>query len=67
MKLLIDIDVSAHYAYMILTTKNYKNKVALQQFFYFNYKLLIQNYDIRNKILRIAKTGSWQADVLVVL
>jgi len=31
-KLLIDIDVSAHYAYMILTTKNYKNKAASQQF-----------------------------------
>jgi hypothetical protein len=28
-KLLIDIDVSAHYAYMILTTKNYKNETAL--------------------------------------
>jgi len=31
--LLINIDVGAQCAYMILTTKIYKNKAALQQYF----------------------------------
>jgi len=34
-KLLIDIDVSAQCAYVILTTKNYKNKRFKNNIFYF--------------------------------
>jgi len=36
-KLLIDIDVSAQCAYVILTTKNYKNKCFLKNNFFIFY------------------------------
>ena len=58
--------VSAQCAYMILTTKNYKNKRFKNNIFDYRF-LSVQNTNVVDKILSIAKTGCWQSNVLLIL